>query len=334
MPDWLQCLSALMLFAVGIRLSAFFSGSETGFYRLSVPRLSIDARAGDRPAQQLLWFIYHPTSFVATCLIGNNVANYICTGAISSGIILLFGATSETLEVFATLVMAPVIFVFGELLPKSIYYLVPYSRLKKGIRWLQLVYFLFLPITWPLVQFTRFFEWISGETRQSTEILRGRNRLVQLMHQGRREGVLTDLQSRVANGLLQMAPQTITASMIPNSRVLGISEAASRKEILEFARKFGISAVSVHRKGDESAWYGYVVIAELILAQDGPTPVRPMPTFTYQTSKLEALHKMQVTDTAYGVVIRERETLGIVARNGLVEQLFRPELGTGSRVSA
>ena len=38
---------ALVLFVVGVFLSAFFSGSETGFYRATRVRLTMDAISGD-----------------------------------------------------------------------------------------------------------------------------------------------------------------------------------------------------------------------------------------------------------------------------------------------
>ena len=47
MTAWLTLAGSLALFILGVRLSAFFSGSETGFYRVSFLRLSIDAHAGD-----------------------------------------------------------------------------------------------------------------------------------------------------------------------------------------------------------------------------------------------------------------------------------------------
>ena len=56
----------VILFAIGIALSAFFSGSETGFYRVTRVRLLIDWLAGDWLARGLLWPTNHPSVLVAT----------------------------------------------------------------------------------------------------------------------------------------------------------------------------------------------------------------------------------------------------------------------------
>jgi CBS domain containing-hemolysin-like protein len=249
-------------------------------------------------------------------------------------VVLLRGTTTETQEVLATLAVSPLIFEFGELLPKSIYYLAPYARLRTEIRWFRFFYLAFLPLTSPLVGLTRLVERLSGQTNQRTEIVLGRSRLVQLLQHGRREGVLSEIQSRLANGLLQLAPQAVMSSMIPNSRVLGVSDASTRTEMLDYARRFGLSAVAVHRARQEHSWYGYAFVAEL-LASPGVRPViHRMPTLSNQTSKLEALHRLQLADASYGVVVRQTEVMGVVARNGLIEQMYRPEVGPASRMPA
>ncbi|WP_437204502.1 CNNM domain-containing protein [Planctomicrobium sp. SH664] len=317
-------LTPLVVFAIALRWSAFLSGSETGFYRLSIPRLSIDSRAGDPAAQGLLWFAQRPGYFVATCLVGNNIAHYICSAAIGSGMEQLVGKSSDSVEVLATLGAAPVIFLFGDLLPKNLYYLTPYSRLKREYPWFRWCYRLLFPITWPLVMLTRLLEKLSGQSQRPSELLLGRNRFLQLVLHGTNEGVLNDTQSRLANGLLQLAPQLVSASMIPANRILGIADNTTRTEMLNFARKFGVSAVAVHRAGKENAWYGYALVAELSLSTAASPRIYPMPVFNTQTSKLEALYRLQAEDASYGLVLKEQAVLGIVAKNGLVEQIYRP----------
>ena len=76
MSGMLPYLGALALFIACLRLSAFFSGVETGFYRVSYLRVSIDAQSGDPIARRILWFCQNPSDFVITALIGNNVAQY------------------------------------------------------------------------------------------------------------------------------------------------------------------------------------------------------------------------------------------------------------------
>ena len=67
----------LLLLLVGILLSAFFSGAETGFYRATRVRLAVEALTGDWTSRALLHLAHQPSLFVATTLVGNNLANYL-----------------------------------------------------------------------------------------------------------------------------------------------------------------------------------------------------------------------------------------------------------------
>ena len=69
-------LTAIVIFVVSMLLSAFFSGSETGLYRIPRLRLVIDSLSGKTWSRVLLWLTNNPSFFVATTLVGNNVANY------------------------------------------------------------------------------------------------------------------------------------------------------------------------------------------------------------------------------------------------------------------
>ena len=62
----------ILMWLVGIFLSAFFSGTETGFFRVTRVRLMLDGLGGDPFARALLWLTNNPALFVATTLIAVN----------------------------------------------------------------------------------------------------------------------------------------------------------------------------------------------------------------------------------------------------------------------
>lgn len=323
--NWLEVLFVLLLFAGGLRLSAFFSGMETGFYRISFPRLTIDAQAGDRVAQRLLWFARHPSAFVATTLVGNNLANYLTTFAISMGVLLFFGRVSEAVEVGSTMLLSPMVFLFGELLPKNLYYRAPMTLLRRDSTLFAAFYWLLLPASWPLVGVTRMIERIAPSTGKRTELLLGRSHLVQLMTQGRREGLLTDVQNRLANGVLQIAPQPVIGSMTPANRVLGVSERAGRQQILDYARRFGTPVVAIHHDESPEDWYAYVRVVDVALTSKPVAGLfRPMPIISPGASKLDALQMLKIEGEVLGVVKDGEHVRGIVSSRSLCEQLFRP----------
>jgi CBS domain containing-hemolysin-like protein len=312
------------LFLLGLRLSAFFSGCETGFYRASFLRLTIDAHAGDRVAARLLWFAHNPGYFVATTLVGNNVANYLATFAIGLATAALYPEHTGWVEVIGTLLMAPVIFVLGELLPKNLYYRAPLYLLRRDFPWFVMSYRLFRPASLPLVWITKLFERFGGSSEAHLEMVLGRSRLVQVLSRGHQEGLLTDVQSRLVHGLLHTAGRPVTESMIPISRVLGVTDAFSRDELLAYAKQFGMAKVPVRRHGAADAWFGYLRVADVAISRlPLASLINPMPRIDAALGKLEALLTLRNENASYGLVHRDDRVVGIVAEHGLVEQLFR-----------
>jgi len=324
MLETLNIIAAVFLFLLGLRLSAFFSGAETGFYRVSYLRLTVDAHAGDQIAQRLISYANQPSYFVATTLVGNNVANYLTTLAI--GLIVAAATTREGgwLEIAATLLLSPLIFLFGELVPKNLYYRAPMALLRKDIRWFHWFYRLFLPISLPLIGITKLLERFSGTENKPLDVVLGRNRLVHVLSQGHRAGLLTNVQSRLINGLMLTAAQTVNDSMTPAQRVLGVSEDSSRDEVLEHARRYGLSHVPVHRKGRPGDWYGYLRVIDLAIS-DAPLAelIVPMPEIAPAMSKLKALLQLRQEGRLFARVTFDDSVVGIINERGLIEQMFR-----------
>ena len=127
-------VTGIVLLIVGIGLSAFFSGSETGFYRASRLRIVMDALQGDKVSKRMLFLTNHPPLFVATALVGNNTANYITSLAIVLLAKSIIGP-GLLIELAASVFFSPVVFIYGELMPKHLFYQAPNSLLRMASRW-------------------------------------------------------------------------------------------------------------------------------------------------------------------------------------------------------
>ena len=323
----LELLTALGLFLLGLRLSAFFSGAETGFYRVSHVRLSLDARSGDQTAESVLRFLREPGNFVATTLVGNNVANYLTTLAIGIGTIACFGEEVGGIEIAITLLLTPVVFVLGELIPKNLYFRAPLRLLRRDAKWFRFFYLLFLPVSFPLMLLTRAIEYFAGDSARRFELVLGRKPLAQFLSQGHREGLIGDVQNRLVHGLMDTASEAASSAMTPLARVLGVSDASSREEISDYGRRFGLTTVLLHRDGDSRAWYGYVRMIDAAVRREPVSSlVVEMPHIREDARKLEALIALRSENKQFGLMVNsQEEVVGVINVRGLTEQLFRPE---------
>jgi len=317
-------LGIILLFLIGLRLSSFFSGIETAFYRASKLRLNIDSQTGDNLSKRILKFASNPSMFVATILIGNNIANYVTTYAISYGAIVLFGALSESTEVAVTVAVSPIVFIFGELLPKTLHYQAPLLMLKRYFGFFYVVYFLLYPLSWPLMMLTRLFQQVGGVRRQPMLKILGRRPLANVIGQGQEEGIVTRVQNDLIQGVFLNAAQKLETLITPPEVAFFQTEKPTRAQLLEHARAFGLVEVAVLENTEEKQKPIYYRVCDLLLSQGSLSDIcLPMPELDAKLSRLEALLRLQQADADMGVVLSNGEIVGIVRRRMLAETLLQ-----------
>lgn len=333
----------LALAAVGIFLSAFFSGTETGFYRATRVRLVLDALGGDRIARGLVWLTNHPLVFVATVLVGNNLANYLTVFAIVMGTRSVIGAEAAgasreyALEMIAPLLLAPVLFVYGELLPKSLFLQAPNRLLR---RWgpLFLVFVgLFLPISALLLGLNRLLARFVGESPQQVRLTLARRELRQVLEEGHEAGILHPAQRGLAQGIFAVARQPVSRFTTPLEEIPRARSEMGKEEVLRLARRHRISAVPVESPQNPAELAGYFRVIDLELSlpseghedaaanrRDEAGPLRPFLEIAEDTTQVAALMQMHsAKEDLARVVGADGATLGIVTADRLREPLFR-----------
>ncbi|MFT7517011.1 MAG: hypothetical protein ACI84O_000798 [Myxococcota bacterium] len=165
-----------VLLGIAILASALFAGSETGYYGINALRLKHQANSSINSAL-LSKTIRTPSSFLATLLIGNNVANNL---AVHASVMLLVAAGFENSELVATIALTPVIFLLGEMWPKQ-YMLSNPERLLWFSVPLALVKILFWPLTQPIALLVRNLDSGTGDS-----VMR-RNQFVSLLHDSKQQ---------------------------------------------------------------------------------------------------------------------------------------------------
>ena len=184
----------LALALLGLLLSALFSGAETGFYRATRLRLVLDAMGGGAVARGLLFLANHPSLFVATALVGNSLANYLVT---LSAVVILEGAfPGRLVEWIAPLLLAPVLLVYGELLPKNLFLQAPNRLLRRvGPLFLFFVAAL-LPISAWLWGLSRLLARGLGPSPEPVRLILARRELRRVLDEGHEAGILHPAQRR------------------------------------------------------------------------------------------------------------------------------------------
>lgn len=315
----------LLLFVMGILLSAFFSGSETGFYRLTRVRLAIEALEGNWISRALLLLVNQPTIFVATTLVGNNVANYVTSLATVMASQRMFQANSAAVDVLAPIVVAPVLFVLGELLPKNLFYEAPNRLLKRCAPGFLLCVVLFSPVTLLLWLFSRLLQLFVKNSPQELRLRLARRELSELLTQGHEQGILRPAQKTLAQSMLAVANLPVKKFASPAGRVVRVPITMGKSDVLRLAQRHHRTLLPVEETRGKRELVGYLRTMDLYFTEGPHLPEpRPMVVLKENQSCLSALRSLASTEDALGHVVGSKgNTVGFITGHELRMALLR-----------
>lgn len=307
---------------VGIFLSAFFSGSETGFYRVTRVRLVMDAKSGKIFARGLLWLVERPSVLVATVLIGNNLANYL----VSLGLLLasqqLLTSLGGSLQTFLPVLATPFLFIYGELLPKYLYYNAPYALSTRGAPLMVLFAALFLPVSAIVIGLESLWLHITGGERGRSKYSLERQELQRVMLEGQQAGLLLPVQREMAQNLFTYGVRQVRQFTLPLRGIPLVKEDASTDEMLEVATRFKQKFVAVIAE-DQRELTGCYLVGDLIVLQDGEAPMLPVCKVSAADSSIDVLTRLQSQQSPVAqVVSAEGATIGVVPKDRLMSLLL------------
>ncbi len=314
-------VSIALLSAGGVFLSGLFSGSETGFYRITRVRLVLDARGGDVIARGLWWLSNRPSLFIATTLVGNNIANYLVSLAIVMAAARL--ELGHALELSAPVLLSPLLFVYGELLPKNLYLEAPNLLLRRSGPLLLFFSVLLAPLSVLLWGLSKLLEYISGESPQKVQLNIARRELGAVLDEGHQIGILNPAQRQLAQGLFAAANQPVTDFTQPLARIVRGSTKNSKAELLRQAVRYQLAEIPIEDPKSHEL-VGYVRAVDLRISPGTDLPIRELVDLEAGAPHIAALVKLHTSNASMGRVLGPQgEVIGIVSARELRTPLFR-----------
>jgi len=319
---WIACIMAVS----GLFLSAFFSGSETGFYRVVRVRLVLDALSGDRIARVLIWLTNLPSLFIATTLVGNNLANYLTSLAIVIGTATLANGNSTTAQLIAPLAMAPILFVYGELLPKNLFLNAPNRLIRAGAPLFLVFFIIFLPISLVLWTLNKFMSRLLNSSPEPVTLTLARRELQIVLEEGHKAGILQPSQQRLAQGIFAVANEPASRYATPLRDVPKARLDMTKQEILRLANRYRVAEVAVEDSTPERPLIGYFRVINLGLdPSDEVGRLLPLMEIKENETQIGALMRMQSAGESLAKVASSKgETIGLLTTRSLREPLFNP----------
>ena len=319
--------------AFAVIFSALFSGAETGIYQLSRLRLRLGLRKHRTSYVLLSRMMADSPSFLISLLVGNNLANYAVTALVTFILLSAFDQ-AHTVELTATLVTAPVLFVFSELIPKNVFYyradaLMPYVA--------PILYGFMKMCTWcgaiPLLNFiSRLFSQLTGSPIPAKTVAASAraSHIKSIIRDTHEEAFLSPVQTDMVNRIANISHISVRSIMVPVSRVHTVSVDSDRRALLEKLRESAYTRRPVY-EGSHTNIIGFINIYRVLASgrefsdlREFTSPITPLPADTIVS---DALNIMQAADQRIALVTRHippaaPKPLGILTTKDLIEELL------------
>ncbi len=248
-------------------LEAFFSGSELAIVSADKMKLAHRAARGNRGARMALALAHRPEWFFSTTLLGQNlfiVANSIL---ITFFIFDLFGNRYE----FFGLLLSPVVLIFGEAVPKSLFQQWA-DRLAPLVAPVVLLFsYVFSPVVWPLSKLTMLLMGgVRGSLLSGHEVTRDSLELLLRESEAPRE--LAPVFKRSLLKILSFANKETHEIMTPLIEVFSLRDSTPVEEAIAICREEGYSWLPIFHKRAYNL-IGVVTFFDLLFARNHEAPV-------------------------------------------------------------
>jgi putative hemolysin len=264
----MDVLLTVILILIFLVMEAFFSGSEIGVVSADQIKLRHEAAKGSRGAKLALDMLKKPEWLLATTLVGTNIAVVSNTTIVTALMIQLFGEQNSWVAIF---LVAPLIWIFGEIVPKSIFQQRADTITPRAIFLLRLAFYVFYPILAVFTLITRLLTWRFGQQIQNPFTLR--EEILTMLQMPAAEGDIQPVEKNMIQRIFSFSETTAYEIMIPLIDVVAIEQGATCGEAIDLAKNKAHIRLLVYTERVDKI-VGVLNVLKLLDA-DAHQPIKP-----------------------------------------------------------
>jgi CBS domain containing-hemolysin-like protein len=310
------------IIGLSLLVTAIFSAAEMSFIAANRVRLRHMAEGGNRTAVRYLDAFRSPERLLSTAMMGVTIA-HITASSVATWVLL--PVTGGAAAILVTLVLTPIMLVFGEVIPKAI----ARERATGLILWLfpviETLGRLLTPLTWGANALVGWALSLVGRQRTSTRQFVSREELKLLLQMEPEEADVTVSEAEMIDKIFDLGETAVREVMVPLVDVAALPETASPADVVRLIQERGFSRIPVFT--DRVFNIVGVVTAMDILRRGGEAPdlralMRPA-TYVPETKRIDdLLREMQKNRVQLAVVVDEYGgAVGIVTVEDIVEEV-------------
>ena len=310
----------IIIMAVCLLLSAYFSATETAFSSANVTRLKMLAEKGNSRAALACRLLERYDKLLSTILIGNNIVNIAMASLATALFVKSFGDAGATLS---TIVVTVVVLIFGEISPKSIAKDCAENWAMTAAPFLRCLIWLLMPLNalfslWKKL-LARMFH-LDGDNKMSPE------ELLMLVNEVQQEGSIDKDEGDLLKNAIGFSEQEAQDILIHRVDLAALPVDATKEEVADLFTQTKYSRLLIYRE-DIDHIIGTIHQKDFYVGC-GVTdkPLRDIilpPVYALEMEPISLLlKKLQQAKTHVAVVVDEYGgTCGIVTMEDILEEL-------------
>ncbi|MDP6491066.1 MAG: CNNM domain-containing protein [Kiritimatiellia bacterium] len=239
---------------------AFFAGIETGVISISRMRLRHFVRQGDPGARTLQVYLEHFDRLLGTTLVGTNLSVVILSVISASIAARYLGHWGEPVS---AVIVALVVLVFCEYLPKAWFHSRPIERCRRFAGLLRITEILFKPFSMTIIALSRLLVRGGEDSLSSPAPFVTREDLKVLAQEGEKDGVLSPRERFMIHRVMELSHKTAGQIMVPAARMTTVTSETSVEAFRTIARTSAFTRMPVY-DSDEDRYMGVVNIFSIL----------------------------------------------------------------------
>ena len=315
----------IIIMAVCLLMSAYFSATETAFSTLSKTKLKTLVEKGNKRAALALKISENYDRLISTILIGNNLVNILLSAIATVFVIdLLVNTTYENLATtISTAVVTVVVLIFGEITPKSVAKIRPEGFAMFSAPLMQFFIWILIPFS---ALFSLWTKLIAKIFRVKADNKMSQEELLMLVEEVQEEGSIDDEEGDLLRNAINFTEQKAEDILTHRVDLEGFDIETPMEEIGQIFEDSRFSRLLVYEESIDKI-VGVLHSKDVFTAHgltDKPLEdlITP-PLFIHKGERIDdLLRELQNNKSHLAVVLDEYGgTLGIVTMEDILEEL-------------
>ena len=312
--------TCIIIMAVCLMLSAYFSATETAFSSANTTRLRTLAEKGSKNAALALKLLEQYDRLLSTILIGNNIVN-IATASI--GTVLFVKHHGDAGATISTVVVTVVVLIFGEISPKSIAKDCAEKCAMLSAPILQVLIWVLMPLN---LLFSLWKKLLAKVFRLNCDSKMSQEELLMLVDEVQQDGSIDRDEGELLKNAIGFSEQEAQDILIHRVDLAALPVTASKEEVAALFTQTKYSRLLIYQDSidhilgtvhQKDFYVGCGVTEQPLSAIISP------PVFALENEPIRLLlKKLQQAKTHVAVVVDEYGgTCGIVTMEDILEEL-------------